>query len=270
MILSAFIFKLKAVANASLPVSHGRLLHAALLDFIQKHDYDLSVELHDSNVKKFSIDMLNFAGITPNRGCFSFQEGMTVYWRVNSLDDRLNELLMNITEPVEMRIGRANFIVECVRYSRDAYGRAEMISMQEILDESDRYALCKTLSLTFMTPTTFRVYNIDYPFPKLDLVFGSLAERWNDCSDGVVFDVENVKQIASQFLSPINWNGETRRVNLTPQNGVTGFTGRFVFTLQQLPPEYRRIFFALAKFAEFSGVGRLTGQGFGRVRISVE
>ena len=57
MIIGTFSFKLRAVNNSSLPVSHGRLLHAALLDLVRQYDKDLSAQLHDSNVKPFSFGL---------------------------------------------------------------------------------------------------------------------------------------------------------------------------------------------------------------------
>mgnify|MGYP002677670924 FL=1 len=125
----------------------------------------------------------------------------------------------------------------------------------------------KYLTLNFITPAAFRYFEEDYPFPKPELVFGSAAERWNNINGEEYFDVELIKQVASKFIIPDNWHGKTRRVNLTPKHGVTAFEGSFCYKLTMLPQEYRALFIVLARFAAFAGVGRLTGQGLGQVRI---
>jgi len=48
---------------------------------------------------------------------------------------------------------------------------------------------------------------------------------------------------------------------------INAFTGKFTYNLEKLTPNEQRLFLLLAQFAVFSGVGRLTGQGLGRVQI---
>jgi CRISPR-associated endoribonuclease Cas6 len=97
-----------------------------------------------------------------------------------------------------------------------------------------------------------------------------LCERWNRLSDSLTFDSEQLKSIAQQYLIPIKWKGETRRVNLSSKAGVTGFVGSFTFDMKALPEEYRRIFIILVEFALFSGIGRLTGQGLGNIKVDYD
>ena len=80
-------------------------------------------------------------------------------------------------------------------------------------------------------------------------------------------DVAFIKELC-QFLIPINWHGETKRYNITPKRGITGFVGEFTYDISRVDPEYRWQFVLLAEFAAFVGVGRLTAQGLGNVKIS--
>ena len=50
-------------------------------------------------------------------------------------------------------------------------------------------------------------------------------------------------------------------------NGRFGATKKF-FYVEALNDDVQRVFILLAKFGEFAGVGRLTGKGFGQVRVS--
>ncbi len=58
------------------------------------------------------------------------------------------------------------------------------------------------------------------------------------------------------------------RVTIKPRQEKLAFTGSFSYDLRHLPEEMRRRFLLLARFAEFSGVGRMTSQGFGQVRAA--
>lgn len=268
MILGAFILKMRSTGNASLPVSHGRLLHAALLDLVRKYDEDLSERLHNSNMKAFSIGLLNFGKLQPSQGNFHLENDTVALWKVCSLDENLTRLLINIKRDTTFRIGRAHFAIEAMGFGLNNDSDSSICEPDDLVEKSKFMVDFRNFTIHFVTPTTFRFYEQDYPFPRADLMFGSLSEKWNAINDSVSFDSDKLKTIAQQYLVPVKWEGETRRVNLSTKNGVTGFVGSFTFDMKTLPEEYRRIFIVLLEFAQFSGIGRLTGQGLGSVKVA--
>jgi CRISPR-associated endoribonuclease Cas6 len=256
--------------SASLPVSHGRLLHAALLDFVRKYDEVLAESLHDSNTKAFSIGLLEVGKLKPKAGDFRLEKGTCVFWKVCSLDEKLTSLLLNINKEFRLRIGQVSFVVEVINFGFEDNVYCSLCEPNDLVEKSNYLVSHKSFTIHFLTPTTFRYYEEDYPFPRADLIFGSLCERWNRLSDSLTFDSEQLKSIAQQYLIPIKWKGETRRVNLSSKAGVTGFVGSFTFDMKALPEEYRRIFIILVEFALFSGIGRLTGQGLGNIKVDYD
>lgn len=262
MILGTFMLKLKAVNNSSLPVSHGRLLHAAVLNIVRQYDEKLSAHLHDSNIKLLSLGLLNLYPKKAEAGNFSLAIGDTAVWKISSLDTKLTKFFLGLRSGFIVRIGSACFQVENVSYYADC-----ILDTAELLDKIERLSEKTSFSIKFISPTSFRYYDVDYPFPRIDLIFGSLIDRWNNIDENVAFDSEALKAVANQYIIPVKWQGESKRFNLTPKYGVTGFIGTYMFDMKQLPKEYRKIFLALLEFAKFSGIGRLTAQGLGQVKV---
>ncbi len=50
---------------------------------------------------------------------------------------------------------------------------------------------------------------------------------------------------------------------------MLAFMGKFSYNIESLNNDIQKVFILLAKFGEFAGVGRLTGQGFGQVLLSI-
>lgn len=262
MILGTFILKLKAVNSSNLPVSHGRLLHAAVLDLVRQFDEDLSSKLHDSNVKSFSIGLLNLYPLKPVAGKFNIDEGSVALWKINSLDTKLTLFLKGLPGGFSIRVGNVCFQVENISCYDDC-----ILDTAELLDKIECLSGKTSFSIKFISPTSFRYYDVDYPFPRIDLIFGSLIDRWNNIDENVAFDSDALKAVANQYIIPVKWKGESKRFNLTQKHGVTGFIGTYMFDMKQLPKEYRKIFLALLEFAKYSGIGRLTAQGLGQVKV---
>ncbi len=265
MIIGAVIFKLQVLNNANLPASHGRLLHAAVLDLVRSRSNEASTVMHDSATKNFSVSLLKLAQEKVNN-TYRLHKGDVAWLRVGVVGEEFVKIMLAFPQGLEMRVGSVEFMLEKTIASQDQHKDAGITTLEAIEEGCKEMPVMQSLTLDFLTPTTFKFYDADYPFPKPELIFGSLAKRWNSFSEATTFDEEKVKEIAG-YLVPENWVGTTKRVNITPQRGNTGFTGKYTFGLKLLPPEYRYIFILLAEFAVFLGVGRLTGQGWGRVKI---
>ena len=265
MIIASIVFKLQAVNSAHLPVSHGRLLHAAVLDLVRSRSNEASTVMHDSVTKNFSVSLLKLNKEVFNN-TYYLQGGDIAWLRVGVVGEEFIKILLSIPAGLEIRVGSVEFVIERVISDQSKHRDAGVTTLEALEAGCKEMPVMSSLSMDFLTPTTFKFYDAEYPFPRTELVFGSLAKRWNSFSEGTTFDVEKVKEIAL-YLIPENWVGTSKRVNVTPQRGMTGFTGKFTYSLKLLPPEYRYIFILLAEFAVFLGVGRLTGQGWGRVKI---
>lgn len=255
---------MQAVSNGTLPISHGRFLHAAFLDCVRNFDEDLSNLLHDSTVKMFSLGLLNLTK-SPKQGNYFISCGDEVHWRIGCIGEGLLKVLNQIYCGYSFTIGKNSFKVMDIDFS-SGYAR-KILTFDEVYEIGKSCAKAERITIEFKTPTTFRYYSYDYPFPKPELVFGSLAEQWNQYSPDKTFNVDKIKQIATEYLIPDNWQGETKRVDFGKNRAITGFVGKFTYRLNLLPEEFRSVFVTLAQFAYFAGIGRLNGQGCGQINI---
>lgn len=267
MILASLIFTLRIENQAALPMSHGRLLHAAFLDMIQRLSPELSKELHDSRYLNFSVGMLNIRNIQPEHGTYHFRSGDKVTWRITTLSEQLLDVISNIKPGQKLRIGPAEATIQRIASSSEEHRDACVTSTKQILDMANHFGDTRRIVMRFSTPTSFRYYDTYYPSPRPDLVFGSIADKWNNVVQDPHIELDAFKNIALSHLIPDNWQGSTRRVNITKDRGLTAFEGSIAFNISSLPVEYRGLFVALAEFATFSGVGTFTGQGMGQVEV---
>lgn len=263
MILFSIIVKMQAENEFILPASHGRLLHAAFLNYIRSVDSDFAQKMHDYTSKMFSLGMLQLQYV-PKNGQFYIRKGDIIYWRIGCIGEVLMNIIGKLSKGYIFRVGKGNLKVVDVSFDDTV---SKVVTFEELCAMGENMNHAERLAIEFKSATTFRYYDYDYPFPKPELVFGSLAEQWNKYSVSTVFDVEKVKNIACMYLIPDNWHGETKRIDFGKNRSLTGFTGKFTYRLNLLPYEYRAIFITLAYFAYFVGIGRLNAQGCGQIDI---
>lgn len=265
MYLCSLKLVLEAVNASMLPISHGRLLHAAFLNLIRDIDPILSAAIHDAQVKSFAVGTLRTKAFK-NNNSFSFKSGDIAIWRVGLIGVELMQVMAKISRDTALHIGRSNFIIRDIICDRQNDVATGLTTMAELQQEVFSLPEMQSIQMDFLSPTTFRVNDYDMPVPKPELIFGSLAEKWNAFSEEENFDLKNIKELASRLL-PLYWQGGTKRVNITQTRGVTAFVGSYTYSFSLLPGEYRKLFILLAEFGRFVGVGRLTAQGLGHIDI---
>ena len=266
MILAAAVLELQAQNAGRLPVSHGRLLHAAFLNSIRSLDAELSARMHDAANKSFSLGHLQLQQ-SAQKNDLSAAGGHA--GKMAHLPDgrQRKSCFAAFASRLSVAGGQRCLVVKDVYRTQREHSQAGLTTTEYLESQCAELPLVSQLTMDFISPTTFRYFDHDYPWPKPELVFGSLAERWNKISGEEHFAVDKVKEIAAAYLLPERWQGNSKRVNVSPQHGVTGFVGSFTYKLTLLPPEFRAMFISLGEFAVFAGVGRLTGQGLGQVKV---
>lgn len=266
MLLSAMVFKLVVVEAARLPMSHGRLLHASLLNAVRDLNPDMSAAMHDSLVKNFSSGLLQLKD-KPVNGAYELKTDQIIYWRITALGEEVAQAVFSVKPGTMLRIGKAMVQVAEVICNQQRMPDTGMVSTEELFAACSQLPAMRRLKLEFVTPASFKVDQYDYSFPRPDLIFGSLTHRWNELIGEAQIDVAAVKELSLKLI-PELWNGSSKRINLTPDRGINGFIGSFSYNLSAIPEEYRFVFILLCEFAQFSGIGRYTAQGLGRVRIA--
>jgi len=125
----------------------------------------------------------------------------------------------------------------------------------------------KELIFDFVTPTTFKKGRYDYVLPEPYLVFKSLLNRWNAFSPIKISGRELFSFVKESILISGCWI-KTKKTELMNGAKITGFSGRVFFYAANFDEEKLKILNALSRFAEFSGVGRKTTMGFGKVKLA--
>ena len=267
--IGAVVYRLRAVNAAWLPVVHGRFMHAAFFAALRELSPELSGYVHDEmNSKPFTVSFMKpCQKMHVDRGAWQVRPDMEFYWRVTALDETILRVLLALRPGHLMQVGKLSLQITKVMANPEEHAESG------ILDENELIAAClgipqvQEIELHFCSPVTFRFFDRDYPVPLPEYIWGSLADKWNQCPLPMELDVAELREQARSII-PLFWEGRTRTMYLSPQRGVMGFEGRFCYDISQQPPEQQQLFLLLAQFSVFAGVGRLTAQGLGQTRIS--
>lgn len=125
------------------------------------------------------------------------------------------------------------------------------ISYQSLIDTTEPR---RVITLRFVSPFFVRSKGVCHVSPAPQVVFGAILRRWLAITD------ITVPEIQYDHIKITELAGETRRVRYH-NHWLNGFTGRVRYRMQE-PQHWAAI---LARFAEYSGVGSHTTQGWGRV-----
>ncbi len=253
---------LKPIRNANIPVSNGLMAYSSFLEAMARVDQAMAASLHDSEVlKPFTVSPIA-QSTGARRAEVALDASLTYRWRVTALTAEVARCVRSAIYPsLAIRIGQAELVVT----GTDTNGRDGGATEYERIASRWRSASTPdTITLEFVTPTTFREGRLEKPFPLPSLVFGrSLAERWN------LYSTEAIPDLGTSLdghLILSNWCGETRRV-LAGKWQATGFVGKFTYRFSRsASDEVRRSVCSLAEYSFYSGVGWMTSQGMGQVR----
>lgn len=264
--IGVVVYRLRAENSARLSIFHGRLVHAAIFSLLRDWSEELSHFIHDElNSKPFTVSILSETNKLDRRSKdFFVQANKEYYLRLTALNSMVLEALINQHNHKKIMVGEAFFSLEEV--IADGRLQTGIASEDELIMGAEAMPAVSSINFSFKSPVSFRNYDRDYPFPLPEFIFGSLADKWLQASMPELFDRAAVKSVA-QSLQLGRWRGSSRKVYFAHDRGMMAFTGDFSYSLDRLEPQWQKIFVALAQFAPFSGVGRLTAQGFGQTQI---
>ena len=118
------------------------------------------------------------------------------------------------------------------------------------------------------SPTAFKSAGHHFPLPLPELVFGSLADRWNAFSP-VVLSPE-MRTFGHETIGISDFNLRSQRTSTKDEGMVIGGVGRVTYRLFTADRNWLAQVHMLANFAVYSGVGVKTAFGMGQVRCMTE
>ncbi|MDT0616210.1 CRISPR system precrRNA processing endoribonuclease RAMP protein Cas6 [Streptomyces lancefieldiae] len=121
-----------------------------------------------------------------------------------------------------------------------------------------------------VTPTYFSRNGTQYPLPDPQLLYGSLARRWNTHAPLDLNIPDTALRELRAHLALSAHDIATRPVHLTATAPRTGYTGHCTFTLTGTPPSaVTATFTALSLYAHTAGIGAQTTHGCGHTQVTV-
>ncbi|MBE9059751.1 CRISPR-associated endoribonuclease Cas6 [cf. Phormidesmis sp. LEGE 11477] len=256
-------FSLQPHSDCELYAQYTIGLHAWFLQQIQSFDPDLSAYLHNGQSEKaFSISGLNgqFVG---HRQTLKLQASQTYTWRVNALSKQVAQGLSIWLrqQPDTVELNNAPLAIASIHLAQDPTTYTKLLNAAK--------ADSGSVSLSFVSPTSFRRKGQHLPLPLPTNVFHSYLRRWNHFArkavdqDSFLDWIDNKVIIQQHQLSSI-------KVVAGKQGSVTGFTGAITYKLDRSAadnPDFQTLFYALVRLAPFCGTGHKTTFGLGETHL---
>ncbi len=247
---------LKFQAGKKIPASSlkPKTVHGIFFSLLPK---DIGEIFHVPSVKPFSLFYPAYFK-SPNKNQISFTIEMNIL--NNKLFPKISQLLFRKTLLEKEFVAN----VDEVKLRLTTVKAKDVTTFESLMAKAKPL---KELIFDFVTPTTFKKGRYDYVLPEPYLVFKSLLNKWNAFSPIKISDKKLLSFVKKNILISGCWI-KTKKTELMSRAKITGFSGRVFFYVANFDEEKLKILNALSRFAEFSGVGRKTTMGFGKVKLA--
>lgn len=256
----ALTFNLSSPTDATLFPQYAIGLHAWFLDQVRQIDPKLSEYLHDEQSEKpFTLSGLNGQIGTVGKQ-LQIEGGKPYHWTLTLLSKTVVEGLADWLKnpPTEIKLRQVTFNIQSINFA------APPKTYQQLFESY----LTKTLTLSFLSPTSFRRRSYHFPLPVPFNVFHSYLRRWNNFS-GYKFEQDAFLNWVDENVIIIRHQLESVKVVAGKKGSVTGFTGAIEYGLTAnaySQPEFVQLFFTLGEFAPYCGTGHKTTFGLGQTQ----
>lgn len=258
--LLTLAFELTTPQTTTIYPQYTTGLHAWFLDQVRQTNPQLSQQLHDEQAEKpFTISHLE-GKLTPVGTRLQLHPHHPYHWYISALSPQLVEWLCqwldNLPPTIELR-----------------YAPLQIQSVTCALPPTTYQKLWQTkssrgLSLSFVSPTSFRRKKHHFPIPLPVQVFQSYLRRWNIFSSQA-FDKDDFLRWVDNHVLIVRHHLESVKVAAGKRGSVTGFTGAVEYGLTKeatIKPEYVQLYKTLGKFAPYCATGHKTTFGLGQTR----
>lgn len=267
--IGAVVYMLRAENSAPLPLINGRLMHAAFFKIINEYSLTLGSFVHnEQNLKPFTVSFLESAEeieIVEERR--QVRRGEKFFWRVTGLNKEILQAALSVRVGEKIQVGGLILRVEKIICDGRIRADSGVVSVEDFISSVKHAPPVKEICFEFVSPVSFRIDEFDAPYPRPELIFASLADKWTQSEMPATVDKKFIREIAAQ-IRLTQWSGECKKFYFGRDRGTLAFLGQFFYNVEALNNNFKKVFLLLAKFGEFAGVGRLTGQGFGQARVS--
>ncbi len=247
----------------------GIPLRAAFLDLLRKNSDELSSKVHDSEgIRSYSLDPLPFC-----RDFSTFVENGKEYtFGVNLFDTgSFSSTIrrMALTTQHDFHIHHYRFPLKRIDFqTHDADTLMEFWSTEGLTDDHTKMKV----RFNFLTPTQLANYGSDYAYllPAPEKVFSHLLRVWNTIGYGTKLDqVSEYRKWVEENVYITFHRIRTVVVPLGRKRVVNGFVGQVDYDFEEYHKHFLPLTIGLARFAEFSNIGKNRTAGLGKVSTQI-
>ena len=221
------------------------LLHGVLFEHIQS---GYAAFLHDQSMHPYSQ-------------FFCVVEGKPV-WIIQTLNEEAYQQI--ILPLLDARV--QDFYIKGLKQSIHITAKKiETKRKKSLLDEFYEKEAKSTLSLEFLSATSFKQNGRYYILPDVRLLFQNLMDRYSSSSERVQMDDDGILEEISNQVFVTRFNIKSVIFPME-QTKIPGFMGRVSLRIQATET-LKRYVRLLVEFGEFSGVGIKTAIGMGAMRL---
>lgn len=269
---------LRPTASFEMPYSEGYQLYSALLGVMQQADPAMAGHTHDSPISSISLGPLEGRFLGGQRARHKTAIATERYGlAVGIMDHREVEIFRSIIAPLVLKEQNLRLEKGELRVEELASSSASFEDLVKSAGESKE----PCIDVWFKSPTCIQYKNtkVFEMFPHREAVFHSLLSKWNAvCPEEMKMSMERDDMARFMIEKPRSYETHSIVAN-TVFDRVKGharpimrqgFTGRCQYTFTRNAPEgLQNGIVALAKFAEYSGVGSSVARGCGAVAVNV-
>ncbi len=266
--LVSLVVTVRPAEPVTVPGHLGQAAYAQLMRWLSDLDAGAAQRWHDANgPKPFTCSSLvgarrvkqNQRALTPERTC---------WLRFTALEPEIAALLLEIAAqpPEALDLDGVTLQVESLTTDPEQHAWAGVTTYEAL---AAPYLLAREqaprrVRLELASPTAFRQNDMNVAIPLPDLLFGSLANRWNAFSPIAISP--EVRRYAGECVALTSFR---LRSGAVPMHGGTvqvGAVGRAGYVAVRYDRYWMGVLGLLADFAFYAGAGRMTTTGLGQAR----
>jgi CRISPR-associated endoribonuclease Cas6 len=260
--LVGFRLELQPLQDFTVPPHYTTELHSWLLDQVRRMDFELSSYLHDGQAEKpFTISQLD-GELKPQGRSLLLTTDQRYQWTISLLSDPVitwaEQWLQSPPAEIRLRSGALKIVDWQLAQPATTYNHLFPADDSEL-----------TITLSFISPTSFRRKGNHFPLPVPFNLFHSYLRRWNDFS-GQAIDQDSFLAWVDEGTVILRHQLQSAKVMAGKSGSVTGFTGSVQLGLSSQArknDDFVQLWLALGQFAPYCGTGHKTTFGLGQTRL---
>lgn len=268
--LASFVFTMTAEEDTTLPQYPGRVLHGALLRWLERDHPRLVTMLHEKNyARPYTLSQLR-GRFERSEGMISITSGTRVWYRLTGIGSQFIACVQGSIRQSECgpQLDDASLAPGPIYERPNDHPAARSTQFGWLLSRVYRALhagiLPSFVVLRFESPACFIENKQSLPLPLPRLVFGYLAKKWQLVSP-IPLPVAGIEELLNAiYLTRMEI--KSRVVDLQKFHR-TGFVGTVGFGIApHASDDFLTTLHVLARFAFYCGVGSHTTMGMGQAR----